>query len=196
MYVSYRSSAHEVIVKGFSFSQLVGWMVNRPRNIIFKPAKGFDEEEWYATNIKGTEVMVRYNAIEWHFSSDVDRIEECFDSYYCTRHSCGLEELGKSLLADDGYCIQCPRVMIITINGYREISGTWSEQPIPANLEEARKLILEYYKQQIPHRNPLRGRFFARRKCKCVQNSKKQPIVHFANSICGSSSKKPTLVSL
>ena len=147
-------------MKGFSFSQLVGWMVNRPRNIIFKPVKGFDEEEWYATNIKGTEVMVRYNAIGWHFESMLDYIEECEETGDCIQHSCYLEEVSEDLLADDGYCIKCPRVMIKTINGCLEISGTWSEQPIPANLEEARKLILEYYKQQVPHRNQLTSRSF------------------------------------
>ncbi len=103
----------------------------------------------YTVRVGNTEVGVRYNQTAWQLSFIIyETVNACAVEWWCPKRNCDLDDLSRDAMAEDEYCIECPRESGERVDTDSETGDQWSENP--ATLEEARTLILMRYKD-IPH---------------------------------------------
>lgn len=109
------------------------------------------DSDWYITRLGNTEVRVSYNTQIWHLEwIEYEITNQCNAEYWCSNHNCHIEDLDNNAdyVAEDFYCITCPKKLIDAQISNSYSNCDWSKNP--ATIEEARQCILEKY-ENIEH---------------------------------------------
>lgn len=100
----------------------------------------------HVARVGDTEVRFCYDDHAWSLESfRYDKEIGCSHYWHCDKHDCSLEDVADDDLADDGYCIGCPKKIEEVEVENSMTNHKWPEVQGGLSLEDARKLLMKHY---------------------------------------------------